>query len=223
MTVALLDHHVGEQHDPRSRAYGIARLVAEPPPDRTIVWTRGRVKLDQHSTAHCGGFGSANEAQASPFRVPVDEAWAHGYYYEAKDRKLDPWGREDGTSTLAMLKVGQLRGLWDSYAWSFSMEDNHRAIRVGPFLAGLPWMTGMFTPDVDGIIRATGAEEGGHLVCVNGRLKNYRRKGPHWRIVQSWGEGHGRGGVVYLPEADLYDTQIARGGEVGIPVGRRLP
>ena len=210
-----------QEHDERSRAFGIARLVAEPP-EKAVWWVGGPV-LDQGREGHCGGFAAAGEAAASPFRQRgVDDAYGHAFYYEAKDRKLDPLGREDGTSTLAMLKVGQLRGLWDSYAWAFGAEDRRRNLRVGPFLLGVPWMTGMFEPDSDGIIRATGVEEGGHLVVVTGWSPNYRRKGPHYRIRQSWGVDHGRNGNVYLPEDDMEEVHVRRRGEAGVPVGRHV-
>jgi hypothetical protein len=220
MTNRILDRL--PQKDPASRAYGIAEVVPQVPTG-SVWWTGGPV-LDQGQQGHCGGFAAAGEAAASPVRVPgVDDAYGHAFYYEAKDRGLDPWGREDGTSTLAMMKVGQLRGLWDSYRWAFSLDDLKRNLVVGPFLLGVPWFTGMFEPTSDGIIRATGVEEGGHLVCVTGWSPNYAHRGPMFRIRQSWGKDHGKGGNVYLPEADMYRIHIQGQGEAGVPITRRLP
>lgn len=216
----ILDHHPGV-HDPASRAFGIARRVDAP--ITTAKYFPPGPLLDQGDTGHCGGFATANEAGASPVRVPrITNAVAHRLYYMAKDRLLDPFPREDGTTTLAMMKLGQQLSLWEAYDWAFTLPDIRRGLRLGTGLFGVTWHTGMFSPDVDGIIRATGIGEGGHLIDVNGWSPNYRRKGPHFRLWQSWGQ-FGKHGYLYLPEEDAGQLLVDERGEYGIPINRHLP
>lgn len=231
MTVAhqrVLDHHPGPEHrDERNRRFGIARLVSEVPTGSKF-WTPGPNLLDQGSTGHCGAFAAANEAQASPIRVRgISDAWAHAFYYEIKDRRLDPWGREDGTSTQAVMQLGQLRNLWAGYAWAFNLDDLYRQLEVGPVLCGTPWLSGMFEPNSDGVIRATGSDEGGHLWLCTGRYVDYispsqRRYGPGIRVRNSWGPW-GRNGSVFLPAEDAKHVIFGLDGECGAPVNREFP
>lgn len=230
-----LDHHPSEQWDPRSvEQYGVRRLASGAgvptgfDADPTPRWWRGGPVLDQLDTGHCGGFGAANEAAATPFRWQrIDDDFGHAYYYEIKDRRLDPWGREDGTSSLAVAKLGVLRNIWDSYWWAQSVDDIWTGLGLGPMCFGLSWMTGMFTPDRQGFIHPTGQDEGGHFVCATGRSPNYKGKGPTVRIRQSWGKGHGVNGNVYIPLVELGDLMLGRvsrwPGEGFVPVGRDCP
>jgi hypothetical protein len=223
----ILDHHPSEDWDDRSvELFPVRKLRAPADPTRPYWWT-GTIKLNQGDTGHCGGFGLANEAGSSPFRVPVSDAYAHGAYYEIKDRRLDPFGREDGTSSLAVAKLGVLRNLWDSYWWVQSADDIVTGLSLGPVCFGLSWMTGMFYPDRYGFIHPTGRDEGGHFVCANGYSPNYRRRGPTVRIAQSWGAEHGMNGNVYIPLDELGDLTLGRvsryRGEGFVPVGRDYP
>jgi hypothetical protein len=228
----VLDHHSGGQRatdrDARNRAYGIARLVPDAPV-KSVFWIHGSKLLDQGQTGHCGGFALANEAQASPIRVPVSNEYAHGAYYEVKDRGWDPWGREDGTSTQAIMRVGQARGLWGGYAWGFGMADLYRQLQVGPVLAGTSWLTGMFTPNRDGVLSVSGQDEGGHLWLVTGRYTRYRGPsgktyGPAIRMAQSWGPwGRDNTGTAVILEDEAEHVIFGLNGEVGVPTARAFP
>lgn len=227
----VLDHHAGGQRatdrDERNRAYGITRLVPDAPPDRSVFWTPG-TQLDQGDTGHCGGFAAAGEAAASPVRVRgVDNDYAHRYYYEIKDRHLDPWGREDGTSTQAVMDLYVRRGLAGGYAWGFDIPDLYRQLTVGPVLCGTSWLTRMFYPDEDGVVWAAGSDEGGHLWLCTGRYKNYRGPtgktyGPAIRIRNSWGDW-GRNGSAILLEGGARHILFDLNGEVGVPTSRAFP
>jgi hypothetical protein len=220
MTHRVLDRL--PQFDERSRRFGADRVVPDVP-TKGKAWEPGR-QLDQESTGHCGGFTVAAEAAASPIRVRgVDNAYAHASYYMAKDHGLDPWGREDGTSTLAMMKVGQLRKLWASYVWAFSIDDVKRQLELGPVLLGIPWFTGMFRPTIENIIHPTGQEEGGHLLLIRrwtpNLIVNGKRYGEAYHLRNSWG------GQVnsWLLRDGLHKVLIDGRGEAAAPVERRLP
>lgn len=224
----VFDHHPGQDRDEENKRYGIRRLLPEPAPPGTKIWVPGPHLLDQANTGHCGGFAAANEAQASPVRVKgVDNDWAHGFYYEIKDRHLDPWGREDGTSTQAVMNLGRIRGLWSGYAWGFDISDTYRQLEFGPVLAGTTWTTGMLYPNPDGVIEATGGDEGGHLWLIIGRYRNYRGPshktyGPALKIRNSWGPW-GLGGSAVIPEGDAAHVIYERDGECGVPLNRAFP
>jgi hypothetical protein len=223
----VLDHHVGEERDEHNKLFGVARLVPEVP-DTSRFWRPGPTLLDQGRTGHCGGFAAANEAQASPIRVRgVTNDYAHGYYYEIKDRGLDGFGREEGTSTQAVMKLGQARGLWAGYAWGFGMADFYRQLELGPVLCGTVWRTRMFDPSADGVLDVGGADEGGHLWLCTGRYRNYRGPsgrtyGPAIRIWQSWGEW-GLGGRAVILADGAEDVIFGANGEAGVPVDRHFP
>lgn len=222
----VLDHHPSEHHDPRSiERFHIARMI-EDVPTRGRYWPRPRWQLDQEQTGHCGGHAATNEGGASPFRLkPFDPgALAHRFYYFAKDWQLDPWGREDGTSTLAMMKVGQRLGWWDNYAWARNTDDLKRHLQVGPFLFGVPYRTAMFDPNGDGFCETAGVDEGGHLMCAYGWSKNWR--GPSGKtygevlfLLQSWGD-FGLKGTIRIPMDGAGD--LLANGEAGVPVDRKL-
>jgi hypothetical protein len=210
------------QKDERSRRFGVDRAVPAVP-TKGRAWTPGR-QLDQLSTGHCGGFSVAAEAAASPFRVRgVTDAYAHAAYYMAKDHKLDPWGREEGTSTLAMMKVGVLLGLWRGYAWAFSVDDVKRQLELGPVLLGIPWWTGMFRPNADNVIEPTGTVEGGHLVIVRRWTPTYTMNGK--RYGEAFGIRNSWGGEVnsFLTRSGLHEVLVNGQGESGVPMERRLP
>jgi hypothetical protein len=232
MTMAhrpVLDHHVGEDRDERNRDYSVRRLLSAPrlsPAPR--MWTPGTHLRDPGQTGHCGGFAAANEAQASPVRVTgIDNAYAHGFYYEIKDRGWDPWAREDGTSTQAVMRLHQARGLSRAYAWAFALPELLLAFQVGPVLCGTWWKDGMFDPNGDGVIHTTGSNAGGHLWLATGWSANYRGPsgrtyGPCLRGFQSWGEWglHGR---FYLPLDEAQHLLFADDGEAGVPTDRSFP
>jgi hypothetical protein len=165
----VLDHHYGEHRDERNKLFGVRRLVAAPPRPPSVLWAPGPVLLNQGETGHCGGFGAANEAQASPVRVRhITNEWAHGFYYDIKDRHLDPFGREDGTTTQAVMDLYRLRGMARSYAWAFNLTDFRAGLTLGPLLVGTAYLARMFEPNRDGFAEVAGADEGGHLWLCTG-------------------------------------------------------
>lgn len=228
-TDRILDHHPAEHHDPASvQRFHIARFISDVP-TKGKFWTPPTWRLDQGSTGHCGGFSATNEIGASPVRgrilAPTPNDFAHQFYYHTKDWKLDPWGREDGTSTLAIMKVGQRLGWWDNYAWAKTVDDLKRNLLVGPFLFGVPYRTAMFTPNEDGLVTADGDDEGGHLMCASAWSPRWRGRsgktyGPTLTLLQSWGRAFGVNGVIRIPLDDAAD--LLAHGEAGVPIDRKL-
>lgn len=216
-----LDHHFGpDARDERNKQYKITRIRQAAAPAEAS-WRGGPV-LDQGNTGHCGGFGAADEAGASPVRVRVTDAWAHAFYYEIKDRKLDPWGREDGTSVQAVMKLGQLRGLWSSYGWATSLDELDAGLDIGPAIVGTSWKADMFSPSKGGMLTISGDDEGGHCYAVTGRLLS-PVYGPLYRIRNSWGHGWGVGGNAYVRREAFGELLFGGDGEASFPVHRSFP
>lgn len=231
----VLDHHAGygraTDRDPQNKRFRLG-LLAAPTPDLLDVsrfWQKGQNEIDQGNTGHCGGEAAANEAQSSPFRVrAADTAWGHAFYYEIKDRGWDPWGREEGTSTQAVMRLLVARGLARSYGWGFNLEEFRAGLDHGPALCGTTWMTGMFSPDGDAVIHPTGVDEGGHLWLAEGWYRNFRGRsgktyGPCLRLLNSWSWGWGRYGRAVIPADEAQHVIFGLDGECGIPLDRTWP
>jgi hypothetical protein len=223
-----LDHHVGEHRDERNKLFGVRRLLPTAWPV-SVFWTPGPTLLDQGPTGHCGGFAAANEAQATPVRVKgVTNDWAHDFYYQIKNLGLDPFGREEGTSTQAVMNLFRIRGLARSYAWAFNLDDFRIALQLGPLIVGTNYLTAMFAPNSDGLVEVAGNVEGGHLWLCTGRSNNWRGPsgktyGPCVRMRQSWGD-FGLRGSVYMREEDaVTGLFFGNDGEVGVPTDRLFP
>lgn len=215
----VLDRRVG--HEPTNLAYPIRRLIDDAP-TRAVWWMRG-VQLDQADTGHCVGFASAGEAAASPVRVwqmGSNDA-AHAWYYEIKDKAYDPWGREDGSSVNAGMRVGRDRGLWSGWRWAFGVADMKRALTVGPVVLGINWSNDMFDPDDDGFVTPTGGQAGGHAILCTDWSPNYKGRRSAFRLQNSWGSGWSVNGRCYVAEADMA-TLLADDGEAAVPTGRAL-
>jgi hypothetical protein len=223
--VRTLDHHHGpETRDARNKNYriGLIPRAAVALPARR--WWLGGPVLDQGQTGHCGGFGAADEAAASPVRVrPMTDAYAHAFYYRIKDRHLDNFGREDGTSVQAVMKNGQLDGLWQSYGWAMSMSEFDLALEHGPVIVGTDWTDGMFSPNADGVIEPTGNLAGGHCYVFTGRRSDHPKYGAIYRLRNSWGRGWGVNGNAYLRRSDVEHVVFGRDGEAAIPLHREFP
>lgn len=210
-------------HDPRSRQYGVRRLV-EAPPTKAIWWAGGPV-LDQGAEGACAGFAAAGEAAASPVRCKgIDDGYARAWYERAK--QLDEWPGEDydGTSINATMKVGRERGLWDSYHWAFGVDEVRLALKLGPVVIGIPWYESMYETGKGGLVVVEGEQVGGHAILLTGwapRFGRLSRSPEVFRWRNSWGPTYGVQGNGYVTAADLARL-LADEGEAAVPTGRHL-
>ncbi len=222
------------EFDSRSKSYGVRELVGEKKP-RAYSWKS--VVTDQGRQGACVGHGVVQEAASRPVTVfgdPVRQppnvaelnSIARDVYYAAQ--MIDPWPggeydgaspRYEGTSVLAGVKIGQQRGWWTEYRWALGPGPDAAAQDVilalgyaGPVIMGTYWRTGMWRPDADGYLRATGSNEGGHCYL----LSRYSLERDAVFTTNSWG-GAGAG---WITRADL-TSLLADDGEGVIPVGRK--
>ena len=198
-------------HDPKSWNFLTATALTDV---TSRLWTLGNPVLDQGTEGACVGFGVTNTVSAHPVKLRLSHPLqtALGMYYGA--RRVDDFPGEaySGTSVTAGCKMAVEMGFASGYRWAMGVEALALAIlNESPAVIGVPWTEGMFTPDNNGLIHATGAVQGGHCVCVRG----FNRHTNLFRIRQSWGISHGLNGDVFLSYADM-DTILQQNGECAV-------
>lgn len=219
------------QFDDASRNYPIRTLLSEVQQQPvTRIWTipTGSPVLDQGSEGACTGFGVTNELRFNPAPIPkLDAKFARETIYWGAQR-TDPWPggsypgatpQYEGSSVLAAVKTAAKLGYYGQYRWAFGESDLALAVSFhGPVILGLNWRTGMFRPDTNNFLHATGANEGGHcLVCIGINVE-----GGYYTIYNSWGPGWGLDGTAKVSRTDMAD-RLADNGEACIPVTRFAP
>jgi hypothetical protein len=201
--------------DERSRNYPIRSQFNYDYP-RSYTW-RCSLWLDQGREGACTGFAVAHEAAGRPAEVEnITEDVARKLYYRAK--QLDYWPGEDyeGSSVLGAMKAGKEFGYYAEYRWAFGVRDLAIAVsRHGPAVIGVNWYTGMFHPDTDGFIHATGELAGGHAILCHG----FNVKGNYFKLHNSWGPAWGDNGECKISYDDMKKL-LKEQGEAVIPVKR---
>lgn len=201
------------QFDPKSLNFPVRRLLGDQwLPLRSYSWSP-RINLDQEREGACVGFTIAHEWAARPKVVRgVTNQVGLRVYRRAQDLDGMPW--TDGTSVLAGMKAGVEFGFYGSYWWAQNEAELARSVGYhGPAVIGVNWMEGMWEPDEDGFLHASGQVVGGHCTLVYGislRLGAYR-------IWNSWGPGWGHGGTALISREDM-SLLLRSGGEAAIPV-----
>lgn len=210
--------------DGRSRGYPVGSLVAAKKP-RSYTW-RCNTNLDQKNEGSCVAHGVAHELAARPAEVKnlTSKYAKERIYWEAQ--KIDPWPggsypgatpRYEGTSVLAGVKVAQSLGYFDSYHWSFGLDELILGVGyAGPAVLGLAWLEGMGRPDSGGYIHATGRVRGGH--CILCKAVSVKRE--RFTLHNSWGRGWGVSGSCYISFGDM-GKLLAMSGEAVFFKGRK--
>lgn len=177
-----------------------------------------RYQSNQGATAHCTGFADLNFANCNP----VVDAWpnqaGHDLYYEivaAAGRPRTEDGATSEEAARAMVKRGRIQG----FAWASNIEDIFVwLLTKGPICTGLVWTLAMCEPDSNGLMHATGRDEGGHETCWNYCNRNTGLLG----VLNSWGNAWGKGGRAYLTADDMVKA-LDRYGDAWMAVELPLP
>jgi hypothetical protein len=119
---------------------------------------------------------------------------------------------EEGLTCLSGAKVFKKFGVMNEYRWAYSLTDLLHALAYTPVAFGTNWYTGMFTPNIEGIIKISGVVEGGHQVVFNGFNKTTRRI----RGKNSWGRQWGRRGFFEI-SFDNVERLLDEGAEGCVP------
>jgi hypothetical protein len=144
---------------------------------------------------------------------PLDEAGAVRLYSDAEvidgDGPYPP--NDNGSSGLSIARVLKAAGEIAGYTHTFTPDDALKALTVTPFITGVSWYEGMFTPDDDGRVHPTGRLAGGHEFVAD---QLDAELGRVW-FTNSWGTSWGLGGRFYLTFGD-YGDLLADQGDVTI-------
>lgn len=207
-----------EQFDSRSRNFPVSAILPSDAAPRNIRWACG-IQLDQGAEPACVGFGWTQELAADPV-VIANQTNADGLRRYHAAQLIDEWPGENyaGTSVLAGAKVCKNEGYIEEYRWAFSLDDLILAVsNLGPAVIGIPWYSGMFAPDAQGVIRPTGTVVGGHCLDIDENIQTAAMFG----LKNSWGQW-GKQGRCYMSHADTWNL-LRQGGDACIPVIRRDP
>lgn len=211
--------------DARDQRYSAGNLLrVAPAPVKDKGYATGPI-LDQGSTPRCVGFSIAGVIGGGPIMQLAAERGPviAGELY-TRAQQLDEWPGEayDGTSVRAGFKAAVEVGWFASYVWAWDLATSVRYFReVGPGVDGITWYEGMFTPrrvGRDYWVEPTGSIAGGHAI----RRVRYsvKRKATQW--ANSWGEGYGDKGKVWVHDDALSDL-LRWGGEFCAGTEVRLP
>lgn len=167
-----LGRHI--EHDERSRAYGFVPMLGGV--DKS-TWHDVTHRLynprptPNQTKGNCTMCAEAMLMNSAGNRVKGDKIlnmdWAMtGYEYEtAHDEFPGQYPPDDtGSSGLAAAKTAQHFGIGGEYNFNFSGVDAliQGLMEGKSFSVGTRWDHGMFTPDVNGVIKPGGPSAGGH-------------------------------------------------------------
>ena len=177
-------------------------------------WTR-KLWLDQGKEGACTGFGLGHCLGMGYKPWGVIDHDAFRFYQWAKLH--DQWAGEDyeGSSVQGVMEGAKAHGIISGYWWIETPEEFKAAVaRYGVVECGTWWKSGMWRPDSNGYVHATGSNEGGHAYAVGG-IDLIRNRA---RIDNSWGKNNwGRNGSAWIDLDELFSLIFEQRGECALP------
>lgn len=215
---ALGWHPPSQERRAASVPYRLSEMAPDFDLEQPVLYRMRRkyVWLDQGQTSACTGFGAAAVLSMSPYRKsPITNAIGQQIYAGAK--RWDEWAGEnyDGSSALGAMSFLLHRSTYLREYWHClkPTELAHAVSLRTAVEVGTDWLSGMWEPDSNGYVHATGTNEGGHAYAIAG-VDPVRHR---YRIDNSWGSGWGRGGSAYIAMDELHDLVFNRNGEAIMP------
>ena len=227
--VRIEDKRLGRhiRHDPRSLRF----LVPATDTPQSASWDRRIPILDQGNLGSCTGnaltgtLGTSPNYEALPpeIQAALNETFAVQAYSEgtAADDYPGQYPPDDtGCDGLTLAMIAKNHGWSPGNTHITSLAAAHNAIKTGPFMTGVNWMSGMDNPTSEGVVHATGRIRGGHEPMVCG----YDAPKGLWKLANSWGTSWGKDGYFFLPDED-YDKLLKAQGDatVVLPLTAPIP
>jgi hypothetical protein len=184
---------------------------------RGYSWVR-KLWLDQGSEGACTGFALAHCLGIGNMRWDVSDTQARWLYKLAQQH--DQWHGEnyEGSSVQGAMEGAKAVGLITGYWWIESEAELKAALPYGALDAGTWWYSGMWKPDSNGYVHATGTREGGHSYEI-GAVDLLRNRA---RIDNSWGKSKwGVNGSAWIDLDELCSLVFEQNGELALPRKKR--
>ncbi len=218
-----LGRHI--HHDPRSRDYAVKASSGFV----SIRHGRDIPVLDQGNVGSCTGNAMVGAIGTDPLypalaglmaTAKLDEHLALAIYSQAETLDGDgPYPPNDnGSSGLSVAKIAKDLGYIAGFNNAFSLTAALTALQTDPVLTGVPWLTGMDTPDKTGRVRATGSVRGGHEFVVDEIDVTNQLV---W-FTNSWGLSWGIQGRACMTWSD-WGLLLGQQGDVTVPVPVTAP
>ena len=215
-----LGRHVN--HDERSRRFAYRGPVSPP---HAVRHYRNVPVFDQGNLGSCTGNAAVGCLASGPFFATINE------HDDADLRRLDQdaavkvyglasaidpfpgqYPPEDtGSDGLSVAKVLTELGAISGYEHAFGLDQALAALMKVPVITGTAWRADMFEPNAEGLVRPTGAEQGGHEYLVD----EYDPVRGWVGFTNSWSDRWGVQGRFYM-EAEAYGELLDDQGDVTV-------
>jgi hypothetical protein len=214
-----------ENPDERDELFPVSALLPDPNPFITEkYWWDNGWWGNQQQTTECVAYSFMHWLEDGPvvqdaIRNRPQPMFNTTKFYKACQER-DPWPGTNypGTSVRTGAKVLQELGIISEYRWATSAEEMAQTIiYLGPMVVGTRWTADMLKTTPTGLMRATGANMGGHAYLVNG--VDYVKK--LFRVKNSWGKEWGKNGHGFISFTD-FDYLLSAGGEACIAFENRV-
>jgi hypothetical protein len=201
-------------HDPRSKDFAAEET------SKALVSVRHLslgLPLNQGQIGSCTGNAAAGDLNTAPFYVRgkrYTERDAKAFYHDETEQHSENGvypPADPGGSGLWVAQVLKGFGLIAAYKHAFSFKAVCTALQTQPVIWGTNWLTGMDTPDAEGLIRFTGTSRGGHELMLDAIDVDARTVDG----FNSWGKSWGAGGRFAIGWSD-FEKSMADQGDVTI-------
>ncbi len=195
------------QYDRRNLDYPLRAVVPTTTTRKRRTWRNGKWHGDQGKTSSCTGFAATHLLKDGPVgqgrKLPNPAEFAYRVYRAGQ--QIDPWAggptrADDGSTIDAIMRILKAEGFISSFHFAYTIDDVILGLlEGGPVNFGTRWFSGMSQPSAEGIMKPTGAFEGGHAYKADAINLTTSLV----RVKNSWGLAYGKKGFAYISLEDI--------------------